>query len=413
MSFKEGLQDTILGTIPKDWEAVEFSSVAELKHGFQFRTHDFTDDGVKVFKITQINKNGSVDISACDFIDADRLKDFEKYILHKGDILMALTGATIGKIARYYENEICLQNYRVGNFFSQDNDVLSKDYLYHFLTSKYFFNQILARQTQSAQQNIGKDEINKMVLFLPPLSIQNKIATILTSLEDKIELNRQMNQTLEETAQTLFQEMCLPKNDQVPDGWEWKTVSELGIVMTGNTPASKNPEEFGDKYPFVTPSDFKNYFKLILSSNRYISEEGFIKHQKRFIPENSVLVTCIGSDMGKVAITKTTCLTNQQINSFIPSNSRITTEFMYFYFKNIYDLLKNMATGGSTMPIINKSDFERINILVPERKIILDFTKQSKKIDKKIEENLQEISILKLLRDNLLPKLLNGEVSVC
>lgn len=191
-------------SIPKSWKIVDFQTVAELKHGYQFRTPDFTKNGSKVFKITQIKSNGLIDITNCDFIAKERVKDFEKFIIKHGDILMALTGATIGKVAQFDKNEIALQNYRVGNFIPLDESILSRSYFYYFLNSDYFFNQVLSRQTQSAQQNIGKDEINKMRVILPDIGTQIRIGDILKSLDNKIELNNQLNQTLEAIARTIF-----------------------------------------------------------------------------------------------------------------------------------------------------------------------------------------------------------------
>ena len=159
-----------LGTYPNHWELAVFDTVAELKHGYQFRTHDFTESGIKVFKITQIKGDGTIDISNCDFIDKPRLNDFKKFIIQEGDILMALSGATIGKIARFKSKETVLQNYRVGNFLTKNNGVLNKDYFYYFLTTEYTYQQILANQTQSAQENVGKEDIHKVDIFLPLLS---------------------------------------------------------------------------------------------------------------------------------------------------------------------------------------------------------------------------------------------------
>ena len=168
MNQKSKFKETEIGMIPEDWEVVKFRDYVELRHGYQFRQYDFTKGGIKVFKITQIKGDGSIDLSDCSFIDGSRVDEFRGIILKKGDILMALTGATIGKIARFKEEkEIYLQNYRVGNFIPLNENNLSKDFLYFFLCSNLFLNQMFARITQSAQQNIGKEEINNMVLILP------------------------------------------------------------------------------------------------------------------------------------------------------------------------------------------------------------------------------------------------------
>src|SRR5688572_5751478 len=114
--------------IPNDWSVSEFQNVAELKHGYQFRNYDYTEEGIKIFKITQIEGDGKINIANCSTIDKNRLDQFDRVVLNRGDILMALTGATIGKIAKFNTEELLLQNYRVGNFLPLNSDVLDKEY---------------------------------------------------------------------------------------------------------------------------------------------------------------------------------------------------------------------------------------------------------------------------------------------
>ena len=182
-----------------------------------------------------------MNLSYCSFEDSNRLEEFKEDIIYKGDILIALTGATIGKIARYNSDEVVLQNYRVGNFFSKDENKLSRNYLFQFLRSNFFFHQILARQTQSAQQNIGKDEINNMDLFLPPFAEQKAIAKVLTAFDDKIELLQAQNKTLETMAQTIFKEWFgkYQIGDELPEGWRVGMLEEIATPLKGRNITKK------------------------------------------------------------------------------------------------------------------------------------------------------------------------------
>src|SRR3989344_3404038 len=240
MNQKSKFKETEIGMIPEDWEVVKFRDYVELRHGYQFRQYDFTKGGIKVFKITQIKGDGSIDLSDCSFIDGSRVDEFRGIILKKGDILMALTGATIGKIARFKEEkEIYLQNYRVGNFIPLNENNLSKDFLYFFLCSNLFLNQMFARITQSAQQNIGKEEINNMVLILPNFSEQKGISSILSNIENKIYLNQQMNKTLEGIGQAIFKRWFVDFEFPNEEGKPYKSSggemveSELGGIPKG------------------------------------------------------------------------------------------------------------------------------------------------------------------------------------
>ncbi|MFH0874775.1 MAG: restriction endonuclease subunit S [archaeon] len=204
--------DSELGEIPKEWKIISFDEVADLIHGYQFRHYDFTNEGVKVFKITQINDNGEIDLSSCDFVDRKRLSKFENIRIHSGDILMALTGATIGKYARYYEpEEEILQNYRVGKFISKNDAILSQDYLYFLISSINFLNTILSKQTQSAQQNIGKAEINNTLILLPPKKSMLQFSNIVSSYFKKIENNTHEFKTLIQIRDSLLPKLMSGK----------------------------------------------------------------------------------------------------------------------------------------------------------------------------------------------------------
>ena len=148
---------------------------------------------------------------------------------------------------------------------------------------------------------------------------------------------------------------------------EWKefTIEQLGKVITGKTPSKNNPEEWGDNYNFITPSDYGAYNKFALSSIRKLSDIGYVKHKSRLIPTDSLLVTCIGSDMGKVVKNSYPCFTNQQINSFIPNENIVNSDFIYYFFKSSENYLKNLGSDGSAVPILNKSTFQQIGLDLP------------------------------------------------
>ena len=156
---------------------------------------------------------------------------------------------------------------------------------------------------------------------------------------------------------------------------EWNTISikEIGKVVTGKTPSKNNPEEWGSAYNFITPSDYGNYHKYADKSLRQLSELGADKHKARILPKGSLLVTCIGSDMGKVVQNRLESFTNQQINAVIPNHKIASHDFLYYFFKNSEVFLKNLGSDGSAVPILNKSTFENIKIklpLLPEQQAI-------------------------------------------
>lgn len=180
---------------------------------------------------------------------------------------------------------------------------------------------------------------------------------------------------------------------------DWKDVKirDVGKVITGKTPSNKTPDHFGRMIPFVTPTDFKNYHKKIFNTERYLSKKGRFGLSTKVLPLNSVVVTCIGSDMGKVALNEVECVTNQQINSIIVNEKNADSNFIYYKMCNMYQYLKQLAKGGTTMPIINKGTFEQIEISIPpllEQKAIaatLSSLDDKIELNKSIEKTLEEM----------------------
>jgi type I restriction enzyme S subunit len=168
--------------------------------------------------------------------------------------------------------------------------------------------------------------------------------------------------------------------------WKEYKLGEIGVVITGKTPSSKNPEQWGIEMPFVTPTDFDTYNKNITSSIRYLSGAGIKAFENKVLPKDSIIVTCIGSQMGKVAINKIECVTNQQINSIIPFN-KFNSDFIYYVLSSMQEYLRNLATGGSTMPIVNKSSFEDIIISIPDLPTQTAIAEILSSLDDKIELN--------------------------
>lgn len=148
----------------------------------------------------------------------------------------------------------------------------------------------------------------------------------------------------------------------VRSDWREATLDQLGRIITGKTPSSRNPEHFGGNVLFVTPRDFDGR-RHIDSTERFLTEKGANSVRGARIPSGAVMVSCIGSDMGKSAIAVESCVTNQQINSIVvdPENEPL---FIYYNLSNRRDEIRGSA-GGSAQPILNKSGFGQLSITLP------------------------------------------------
>ena len=162
-------------------------------------------------------------------------------------------------------------------------------------------------------------------------------------------------------------------------------IKNLGKIVTGKTPSTKNPENFSRDIMFITPIDLKQGY-VLRYSDRYISKQGFDSIQANTISGISVLVGCIGSDLGNVSIINAKCATNQQINAITNIKKEYDPYYIYYWFCQKKAFLHNIA-GNTTTPIINKTDFEDIIIDIPNLHIQNEITNILKALDDKIEQN--------------------------
>ena len=144
---------------------------------------------------------------------------------------------------------------------------------------------------------------------------------------------------------------------------EFVSLGDLGQIVTGKTPSSESPEDYGGDCLFVTPSD-SFQFKHIGSTERTLSAIGVQRLRGKLLPSRSLMVTCIGSDMGKVAMNETAAITNQQINSIIVDSSRFDPDYLYYKLVEYYPLLRQAAGGSTALPLLNKTDFCALRIRV-------------------------------------------------
>jgi type I restriction enzyme S subunit len=183
---------------------------------------------------------------------------------------------------------------------------------------------------------------------------------------------------------------------------EWKTYRlwELGRIVTGKTPPTADKENFGDRYPFITPVDM-NGQKNIFKTSRYLSEKARVLLKNNVLPPNTICISCIGSDLGKVVKTTTESFTNQQINSIV-CNDTFDSDFVYYALKILSPELKNIGHQSTAVPIINKSDFSEFEVFAPT-----DKTTQTRiasilsSLDDKIELNRQTNQTLETIAQTL------------
>ena len=191
---------------------------------------------------------------------------------------------------------------------------------------------------------------------------------------------------------------------RIPVDWEVKRLGEIAEIATGSTPPTKDKTNYGDKYLFVSPADLREN-KYVWNTEKKLSEKGFRLSRK--FPPNTILFTCIGSTIGKTGILPIEATSNQQINAILPNES-YSTEFVYYYLSHIALEIKALASEQA-VPIINKSTFELIEILLPplpEQKAI---AKVLSDMDELIESIEKLIHKKKQIKQGAMQELLTGK----
>ena len=301
--------------------------------------------------------------------------------------------------------------------------------------------------------NLNEGVIRQIPLTLPPLAEQKAIAAVLGALDDKIELNRRMNATLEAMARALFQswfvdfdpvrrnldraangkhklptlgkdpaatfqplelDALFPASFQesslghIPTGWETSTIGAKLQTVLGGTPSRAKPEYWTDGTVAWINSGKTNEFRIIEPSE-WITKEALENSATKILPRRTTVLAITGATLGQVSITEIECCANQSVVA-IPASEEFPTEFIYPWIEENIEKLIASQTGGAQQHI-NKGNVEELVLLCPDGRVVAAYQTKAKPLFDQIAANCFQSRTLATLRDTLLPKLLSGELS--
>lgn len=328
----------------------------------------------------------------------------------EGDILLSNIRPYFKKIWYATFNGGCSNDVLV---LRAKSNVCSK-FLYYVLSDDKFFEYDTATSKGTKMPRGDKVAIMKYGVPQYDLPIQEKIARVLSSLDDKIELNNKINQNLEQQAQAIFKSWFVdfePFGGKIPEDWEIGTISELGTVVGGSTPSKKNPEYYTNNgIAWITPKDLsRKNLKFISKGEIDITDKGFKNSSVTLMPKGTVLFSS-RAPIGYISIAQNDITTNQGFKSVIPFQT-VGTPYVYLYLKNNITLIENMA-AGSTFKEVSGSIMQNIPALIPSKETLKRFNLLCDTIFRKQEYLEIENEKLTQLRDTLLPKLMSGEIDV-
>lgn len=289
-------------------------------------------------------------------------------------------------------------------------DVVSPKYLYYFLknSSTVAELQLLAETRSGTFPQITFSEVANLTIPVPSLAVQEVIVQTMQCLEDKITCNEQINDNLEQQAQSYFQELFV---DNADPEWAIGTISDLGTVVGGSTPSKAKPEYYTESgIAWITPKDLSiNKSKFVSHGENDITELGLKNSSAAIMPRGTVLFSS-RAPIGYIAIAAGEVTTNQGFKSVVPK-PEIGTPFVYFFLKNTLPVIEGMASG-STFKEVSGSTMKNVPAVIPDVETLAKFSDFCAPIfaqQRILEEQNQSLATL---RDNLLPKLMSGEIDV-
>ena len=400
-----------------EWKEVRLGDVCSIQRGASPRPIQkfISKEGMPWVKIADATGISSRYISSTsEYIIKEGIS--KSRIVHPGDLIVS-NSATPG-LPKFMAIEACVHD---GWLIIRDLDGIDKVFLY------YVFINIRRRLSNQANgsvfMNLKTDIVKDFVIKLPTLDDQRRIASILSSLDQKIELNNKINADLEEMAQAIFKNWFVdfePFKDgkfvdselgMIPEGWKVGRADDFYQINIGKTPPRKEHKWFStnpaDKI-WVSIANMGNSGIFISDSSEYLTKEAVDRHNIIMVPRNTILLS-FKLTVGRVAIADKELTTNEAIARFILSDDKYM-EYLYLYLKK-YDY-NSLGSTSSIATAVNSKTIKGMQMLQPSDNVIDAFHIQVNPIFEKIRSLTKENSRLSLLRDTLLPRLMSDELEV-
>ena len=390
-------------------------------------------------RITDINDDGTLNKWGLMSVDED---EAGKYLLKPNDIVFARTGNSTGRSYFYdgSDGELVYAGFLIK--FSLDSTKVNPRILKYYTHSKPYYDWVQSFGTGSTRGNINAKTYGNMPITLPPRDIQDKIVDVLKSLDDKIEVNRRINDNfhkaffevvliwlltslvndnLEQQAQALFKSWFVdfdPFKDaefveselgMIPNGWRVGILNELGDIVGGSTPSKAKPEYYtNDGIAWLTPKDLSISQRKFTSKGEIdITHEGYESCSTKLMPKGSVLFSS-RAPIGYITIAKNDICTNQGFKSVIPKFAG--TAFLYCFLKESTQEIENKATG-STFKEASGALMKSLPAIIPEKAVLDDFENLLSPLFYQQEVVEEENTLLSSLRDSILPRLMSGKLN--
>lgn len=426
-----------------NYEQVSLGDHCDLFTGFAFKSAEFrtgNDGEVRLARGDNI-KEGYFEWGEKEKRWTSVTPDLTRYLLRKGDILVGMDGSKVGKNwVEVSESDLpCLLVQRVCCFRAKRT--LHQRLLRYFVSGKTFKSYIDAVKTGTSIPHISMGQIRNFMIPLIPMPQQKAIAHILGALDDKIELNQKMNETLEDIAKAIFKSWFVDFDPvrakaegrptglsaeisdlfpdafedseigEIPAAWRLETIGDLADCVGGATPSTKS-SEFWDNgiHAWTTPKDLSNSRSIhLMQTDRKITDLGLKKISSGLLPTGTVLLSS-RAPVGYLALTTEPTAINQGYIALRPKGAVSNYYLLHWCDTNLGEI-KSRASG-TTFAEISKASFRPIRALAPHDDVMSAFHRIVSPIYERMHISSKETLLLEELRDTLLPKLISGELRI-
>jgi len=433
--YKTKFKQTEIGMISEDWNVKELGNLSDFQYGLGESAQKKGD--FVYIRITDINSDGFLDRSSLVFMDKEKVK--EKYILKKGDVLVARTGASFGKTYRFNEDfQATYGGFLIKLLFNKNR--IDNNFYFQFSRSKIYWDQANNLVGGGAQPQFNANVLSKMIVPCPGLSEQQSIAKILSSLDSKIELNQQINKILEDIGQALFKRWFIdfefPNEEgkpykssggkmvgselgEMPAGWEEGCLGDILEISISGDWGADNEFEGAIQAISLRGTDLDS-----LKSNGYAAEAPIRwirkdRLESRIVNNCNILIG--GSGLGPIGKTIYCSEYLNTLYNFPVTYSNfckcLTAEMPAFaiFAEHILENMylsgeMNQFYTGTSIPNLDINSLMRYPIIIPSKDIVIKFYDIA--IQKFLKLFDKENILLSQIRDSLLPRLMSGRIRV-
>lgn len=394
--------------------------------------HERKDDSFIPLFIGKTVRDGRIDKNFDWYIPKSIADQLPRSFLKRKCLVLPYVG-TIGDLAVFDASYDALLGSNIAKIELNPNCGYSEEFIYYYLKSPRGQTVLLKDEQGGIQKNITMEAIRNVLLPDVDEDNQKKIVSVLSALDDKIALNKKMNQKLEAMAKRLydywFVQYDFPDKNghpykttggpmtynptlkrEIPTGWEVKQICDITKIFNGSTPSTTEEENYGGEIVWITPKDLSDQnCKFVYQGARNITQVGYDSCSTTMIPKGTVVMSS-RAPIGLLSIAQCDLCTNQGFKNMVP-NDMTDSKYLYYTIQQHIPQIQNLGTG-TTFKEVSKDELGRFAILYPPKKLIVAFEEKVAPIFDVQFNKVKEISRLTTLRDKLLPLLMNGQVTI-